>query len=331
MISVQNISITDTQYDPDFLREMKEIGVECPPLGTELSFRIVGKSNVPANVVANAIRAGMNDGVEVLCLDVDTNVDVSKSNITTNSPYFINEIFVANVLRMIPIKQVANRKFHIDVNNNSDKYILVTSADIKPSHPVTKTDQESNDQLFFDNYHIAILPPHTFLNIQNIITTPGYGFLNGIGHSYSMRIGYNENVPDKDYTITTTPTTVIHPKQIIIQTCWMYIKHFTSLKKVVTLAQKFEYTDDEFTVSMDDKMVIYECKNWRPVLGSLIEEFGTMIDSSPETWISKNIIHNTIITIEIKVRHTDVKKYMTHILDQLIEVFNSIMGEFTKL
>jgi len=328
MIAVKDILVDEAKYDIKFLQRMTDIGIECPTLGRELSFKIVGKNGVPVSTVANVIRTGMNDTLNVLCLDVDTGVDVSKSNITTNSPYVINQIFVNNVLRMIPIRQVANRRFHISVKNDSDKYALITSKDIKSSD---KGDSKSSKDMFYQDYHIAKLPPHTFLDVQNIMTTDGFGYSDGIGHSYALRIGY-KCITLNEYELTTTPTTVIDPSQVVIQVCWMYVSMLTAFKKVVDIAgDKYEYVDNVYSVSSDGNVVIYKINNCSQSVGAVIEEFGQMIDSSPETWITYNILHNTINAIEIKVRHADVKKYISHILSAVIDIFQHISDTFALI
>ena len=326
MISVKDIKITESKYDETFLDDMKALDIDCPKLGVESSFRIVGKAGIPTHTIANAIRAGITDELEVLCLNVDTGVDVSKSNITTNSPYFINQIFVRYVLNLIPIRQVANRKFMIDVKNDTGKFRLVTSADIVPMD-----DEKKASPMFNDGYHIAILPPHTFLHIQNIISTPGVGYRDGIGHSYAIRVGYSENVPEQDYTITTTPTTLVEPSQLIAQVCRAYITQFIDFRKIVDQTTTYSYVDKHYKISKPfDNLVVYQWNMGCQVKGSMIEEFGQMLDPSHDTIITYNIIHNTINGIEIKIRHTNAKKYLCHILDTLIKIFETVSESFAK-
>ena len=327
MIAITEIKKNEAKYDAKFLTKMKSLGIDCPKLGIELMFHIVGKKGVPTNTIANAMRTGINDGINVLNLDVETSVDISRSNITTNSPYFIAQIFVPYMLNMIPIKQVSNAKFNINVNNDTDTYKLITSADIKPSSGEHKTP----DIMFDQNYHIAILPPRTFLNIANIMSTQGIGYRDGIGHSYSIRVAYNEITPDTEYSIKTTPTTDADPVQVFMQVCRMYIDKLNILRNVVTVTEDYNYVDEIFKVSKPvPELVVYRCKHYQASFGAMIEEFGTMIDSSPETHITYNTTHNTIRVIEIKVRHANVKKYMLFIIDTLLKVWNDIMDSLSK-
>ena len=219
-------------------------------------------------------------------------------------------------------RSVANKKFHIDVKNDTDKYKLVTSKDI-----IGDDDEKKGVPMFYDNYHIAILPPRTFLSVQNIISKPGIGHRDNIGHSYAMRIGYDYK--DNEWTIKTTPiTTVAEPKQIVDQTCRLLIRMYANLKRIVTIAKDYKYMDDTYTVSESENVVVYKWKGASLPIGNVITAWGQMIDSSPETWITCNTIHCTITAIEIKVRHQDVKKYMESILDSVIEVYRKIQLAF---
>jgi hypothetical protein len=320
MISIKDINKQEAKYDPKFLARMAAIGIDCPPLGTELSFRVTGKGKV--HTIANALRVGLNDGINVLCLDVNVNTDVSKSNITTNSPYFISQIFCPYVLNMIPIRQIGNAKFSINVNNDTDTYRAITSADIRP---LTEMKEDAFDQ----NHHIAVLPPRTFLSIENITPSRGVGYKDGIGHSYAVRIGYEENIPEQDYSISTSPTTVADPVQMIMQVCRMYTDMLSNFRRAVSDTDDYNYADDVFKVSrVHEKLVVYRCEDHRASFGAMIEEFGQMIDPSPETHITYNVIHNTVVAVEIKVRHANVKKYMIHILDTLIKIWKDIMASF---
>lgn len=314
LIKVHEIVSDDEKYSEPFAKKMADIGVSLPQLGTSLSFRLTATGAMPINTIANAIRVGITDNIRVLCLNVDDD-NVSKSNITTNSPYFMPHFFIKHVLNLIPIKQIVDQKYTIHVNNDTDGYRLITSADIKP-----------NDGMFFDDYHIAILPPRTSLNVQNITPISGIGYLNGNGHTYATRVGWNVHEELRDYTITLTPLQIVNPKLIVPQVCTSYISEFEQMKNIINIHD--EYIGQKFNIRHSDGITIYSCKNWNPAIGSVIESIGVMLDASPQTWITYNTIHNTIVEIEIRVRHTDAKKYMLSILDTAIDVYQAIRDSF---
>ena len=107
---------------------------------------------------------------------------------------------------------------------------------------------------------------------------------------------------------------------------------FSELRKVVEVSgDKYEYVDANFTVSRNNKMVTYKLKRWSKYMGAMVEEFGQMVDNSKKTWISYKKVHNTVDGIELDVRHADVKKYLIHIIDIIVDIFKNIADEFAVM
>lgn len=127
-MSTQVRNIVETKYtlSKETRELVKRLGVEKylpPEIPKGVSFELHGTTTE----LANALKVCMNGELEVLCMEFDEN---STDGLTTDDR-FIKKHELAKRIKLIPIRQISDMRFTVNVKNRSDEILPVYAKSIR--------------------------------------------------------------------------------------------------------------------------------------------------------------------------------------------------------
>jgi DNA-directed RNA polymerase subunit L len=323
MATTQVKNIQDINHDiPDFVTEMcKKIGVlDYIPktVPKSLSFELHNTTSA----VANAFRRCINDELEVLLMYFDTH------DLICTDPFIISRE-VQRSINLIPIKQISNMVFSINVYNDTNDIMYITSRDIKENG-------KSTEDKFSQTFIIAELKPGREFKIKNIKIKSGIGFKDGAKFSFPDRVGYecldldindfksSMEVEPTQYKLTIKNQQFTEPRTIIKYAAKTLEQKLEVIGKLVEEYQSSSIrSSTKLEIYKDGTMTRYKIYDETYTIGNLIVKY--IYDTDPSIKIVscvKKFTSDKFIIINVK--HPDADTLISKSIERAKKEINAV-------
>jgi hypothetical protein len=173
MTTVKNITKKEYPIPKDTLELCKKLNISdwVPSIvPNDLSFELHNTTTE----MANAIRRCVNSELPVLIMDFkDSDMHCDDRFIITHR--------VRKFINLIPIRQITNVKFSLNVYNDTNNIINVSSRSIK---------SEGGGDMFSKTFVITTLRPGCRLKIDSINVVLGTSYLDGAQYSFQGKVAF---------------------------------------------------------------------------------------------------------------------------------------------
>lgn len=256
-------------------------------------------------VVANGIRRIICNSIPIKRMYFD------HKNFETNDKRIIPQL-IQDRIRSISIGQDTEFKLYIDISNDSDEVIHVTTNDIKG---VNKPKM--------NNMIICDLQPRTKLKITNIVGITEIGRVNG-KHCETSRVTSYEADEKGKYIVAFYSNGMIHPKIIINTALNILINKFNKIKSLVN------------NITIYPSQDIHDYPIYKLSINNEDDTVGTMlmkriIDLNPTILNVRYDLDETIeppgIVISIRSKNNNISSIISSSCDSLIFLLNSFILE----
>lgn len=270
--------------------------------------------------VANAIRRCANSEVPVLIMDFEDN------ELQSDDPYIITHE-IRKRINLIPIKQIANSKFKVDVYNDTDAIIPVYSKDIV---------EQNGEKRKSDTFIVTYLRPLKRLTINNIQTVSGVAYLNGVAHSFPGKVMYeclddmkesSLNSDPSSFKLTLSPQKHTDPTHIIKMTLETILKKIQKVQKSVE-ESKGDLFSEDIEISYVKGKGRFKLINETYTIGNLLSKYGYLSDKSIKK-IHCVKPHPSSDHVIVEIHHDDPKKIMLLSTQAVVGEFNKILKAFS--
>lgn len=333
-MKVSNIKINDysIKYNTSKYKDLIEKNKQFLPQYTKLGlqFQLLDSNEA----FANAIRIVFNDELMVKYLDG------SIFEINTNDKYLLPDNILER-LALIPLKQNTNinKKYKININNNTNDIIKVYSKEIKSI-------DSSNSQDFNPNILLCTLRPNKHLIINNIKINEDYGFQN---HIFSLGSFYYEiintdfktlslNTNSSDFQLELINNGNIDLDDLVNK---IYDNLYVRLKKIQNDVNAYQLENhssdiskiltDVFIIKNADSNDLYEIHLVHEYnnIGNLLTKYIFDLDNNIEL-INYKLEHPLRHKVIINIKHSQYKKLINNAIENIIKDLNTFKDSLLK-
>lgn len=333
-MEVKNIVINDysiknnnSKYK-DLIEKNKHLLPTFTKLG--LQFQLINSNEA----FANAIRIIFNDELLVKYLNV------SIFDINTDDKYILPDNIIERIAS-IPLLQNTNinKKYKLQINNNSNDIIKVYSKELIPIDNSKSLD-------FNPNILICTLKPNKNLTINNITINQDYGFNNNIFSlgSFTYEIintdfsSLSLNTDSTDFQIELIPNANISMPDLVNQ---IYDNLYFRLKKIQNDINDYQLENHSSDVSkiltdlfiikssksneLYEIHIVYEYNN----IGNLLTKYIYNLDKTIEL-VNYKLEHPLRHKVIINIKHNQYKKLCQTAIDNIIKDLNIFKTSLLK-
>jgi DNA-directed RNA polymerase subunit L len=299
--NIQEISHDIPEYVLKLCEELKVSKFVPTAVPKTLSFELHDTSTE----IANAFRRCINNELDVLIMYFDD------QDLICTDPFIIPRE-IQKTINLIPIKQISDITYSVDVYNNTNDIMYVMSSDIKENG-------ESTEDKFSQSFIIAELNPgHTF-KIISIKVKHGVGFKDGAAFSYPECVGYEcldiEGKDDIKSSLEVEPTRYrlkvqkqqyANPKHIVKRAAKLLEQKLDVINKLINDSETGSIRgSDKLEINKEKgDLTTYKIYNETYTIGHLIVKYITEVDPSIEvvSCFKEFTSHDYIL---LKVGHSD--------------------------
>lgn len=267
--------------------------------------------------VANAFRRCINSELDILIMYFED------QDLSCTDPFIIPRE-IQKAINLIPIKQISDATFSINVVNQTNDIIYVMSSDIKENG-------NSTEDKFGHTFVIADLNPGHEFKINPIKVKSGAGFKDGAAFSYPERVGYEcldiEGKDDSEIksTLEVEPTkfrlTVQNqqqddPRNIVKRAAKTLEQKLDVISRLISTSESSSIrSSNKMEISKTKDNVNYKIYDETYTIGNLIVKHIVDIDPSIEavSCFKEFTSHDFII---LKVAHTNANDIVKKAIEQ---------------
>ena len=339
--TVKNIRKSKHPVSKETIALCKKLGVE-KFIPRSVPFDMSFELHNTTTEMANAIRRCINSEIPVLALNFE-NSDVK----TDDSFIIIHEL--KKRIGLMPIRQISESVFSLNVKNLSDVIIPVYSSSIRET---VKPNTTVKDEMFTGTNILTYLRPGKSLIISKITTKTGICNVDGPCFSFPGKVGFScidlekmeydelkkngkinnmSPVSSMDYEASSYRLSIsrqkhIDPAQIVRLGLKTLSDRTSRLLKLVKQSTGDTYNlDIEITNSSDH--TLFKIFGETYTIGNLICKYGLMVDKTmPNIHCIK--LHPTFENINIYIYHSDPKEIMIMTLQNILKELSAIKSFF---
>lgn len=337
---VKNIVERSYPIPDDTLALFKQLGVEKftpSEVPRDLTFELHNTTTE----MANALRRCINSELTVLAMDFDVN------NVYTDDSFIITDELKTRI-KLIPIRQISDMTFSLNVTNPLDVIIPIYSSQI---HKSGDTGAINGELMFAGSNILTYLRPGKYLRIENIKTVSGVGYIDGPAFSFPGKVGYScieleqmcsgadggekdplktpvssmESNPSK-YRLVIPRQKFIDPMQIINIALDTLSDKINKLSDIIGGTIGNLYTSD-IEITYTPGSVTVKIFRETYTIGNMIVRYGMDVDASI-TNIHCIKPYQSVDYITVEIRHPDPKKIMMLSMKKIQEELTSIREAF---
>lgn len=333
-MKVSNIQINDysIKYNTSKYKDLIEKNKHLLPTFTKLGlqFQLLDSNEA----FANAIRVVFNDELLVKYLDG------SIFEINTNDKYLLPDNILERIA-LIPLKQNTNinKKYKINITNNTTDIIKVYSKEIKSLDSSTSID-------FNPNILLCTLRPNKHLIINNIKINEDHGFQNHIFSlgSFQYEIINTDfktlslNTNSSDFQLELINNGNIELDDLVNK---IYDNLYVRLKKIQTDINAYQLENhssdiskiltDVFIIKNADSNDLYEIHLVHEYnnIGNLLTKYIYDLDNNIEL-INYKLEHPLRHKVIINIKHSQYKKLINNAIENIIKDLNTFKDSLLK-
>lgn len=250
--------------------------------------------------VANAFRRCINSEMDILIMDFE------EKDFKCDDKFII--LFeIRKAINLIPIRQISDMRFSLNVYNDTNDIINVMSSDIKE-------EGKNTEGKFSQTFIIAELEPGKSIQVNNIVVKKGVAFKNGAKFSYPGVVAYEcLDIDESKSTLETEPTKY----KLSIQK-----QQYTDPKNIVKRAAK---TLEEKLNTIDVLIRDHMKGNLRNSEKMEISEFGDKTEYKiyDETYTIGNLVVKYTLDIDPSIEKISCNRKFTFDNFIIISVYHS--------
>lgn len=302
--SVKNIKLIEHTISKETLDLCKKLDVlQFVPkkIPTSLEFEL----HDSCTEIANAFRRCINSELPILIMDFD------KDDVVCDDMFII--VFeLKRVINLIPIKQISDMEFSLDVYNDTNDVIHVMSSDIKENG-------KSTADKFSQSFIIADLEPGKRLQIKSIKLSKGVSFIDGTEYSYPSCVGYkcldldesksSTEVSPKKFKLTVQKQQYEDPKYIVTLAAKTLEKKLNTLSDEINNYKNTMRDTNKLEISEQNDATVYKIYDETYTIGNLIVKYGLELDPSIKK-ISCIKMFSSDNFILLTVKHSNVHDFV---------------------
>ena len=287
----------------------------------EVSFKITHHT-----CVVNSLKRIIEDETENKCLDLEVN-DIGQSD--THDPY-LNKHFVIKRINGIPLS-----------DKTPDSFVLAPGL-IENTTAITRVvyaGELGDSQYFNPNIRLFNLNPNKSIFIKKIYITKGYGLDDANKYSQVCRtrftpdikeFGQSTEAPSElPYTFTFLTNGTINPVKYLHRACDTLIDRMKLILENVKTYEAVPFINNTVSITKVGDTFHYTIENEYHTLGQLFTKICLDVDPSIK-FVSYKLIHITINSIVILLRHPDHILVFRDTLRQIIKTFEELKKLFAN-
>lgn len=277
--------------------------------------------------VVNGIKRIIEDEMENKCLDLEVD-DIGQSE--THDPY-LDKHFVIKRINGIPLNQKVPESF------------VLTPGKIENNTAITRVVYagELGDSRYFNpNIRLFNLNPNKSIFIKKIHVSKGYALEDANKYAQVCRTRFTPVVKDYSISSTEAPSELeynftfltngtIDPVQYLHTACDNMVDRCKIILNDVSEFKEYPYTSGAASITKVGDTFHYTIENEYHTLGQLFTEVCLKIIPDIK-FASYKLIHITINTIVILIRHPDHINIFRDTIKNIIDIYSNLKKEFTS-
>jgi hypothetical protein len=299
--------------------------------------------------IANGIRRCLTNEISVYSLTFN-----DYKSFDCNDEYILSD-FIKKQIELLPISQdfddnYKKIKLSLHKTNHTDEIIDVTSSDFTIIEPKESKESYKIKDILNPNIILTRLRPDSYITINDIIITKGFGLDDFGKYNLLSNITYKiiDQIPleeERYYTkgtssLTTTPThfllsysthrNIKNPKKIMKICCDTLIKRLNLiLTDMINISNNEEqYFSDLLELSTDGEIKIVHIKNENFTLSNMISKYCYIQTKGNIKFITPSNIHPEKNVGVIKIIHDQFSTIIQDSIKKIIVDLNIIGKEF---
>jgi hypothetical protein len=344
MVVVKKIQVLEKNYKnyktESFKKCLKLVPNLLDLLPKNSKFKVSFELHDTNTDLANAIRRCILNEIEIYSMTFN------EENMNISDPYILSD-FIKKQIELIPILQdpdidYDDLKIDINVKNNTNQLINITSKDINVYHK----DKQKN--IMTDTIILCNLRPMEFFNINNIYIKKGKGrndagafnSVSNITYDILNIIPYDENNKKGSNSLISNPTSfeisyttyrnIKKPFYFIKLCCDTLIKRLeiilNDMKNIKN--DDIKYYSEILELETKNDLKILYIKNECRTIANLIARYCFILTKQNIKFISSDITHYEKDIVFIKIIHNEFSTLIQNSIKKIIDEIKNIKINF---